>query len=310
MADSIRVQMSVETQEELKLLAEKYDCFYNKKPSLSILFGKIGKKELTIQPVESVTSPIPINNFIDSNFDLLILTMNCPFDVNGIVAKVTEKIADKEGNVFRINSLHESKNLGVLKLHLSLGKHEQENLAKMLDSIYSLTLNDINDFNTPEKMIAANNLLLKYHQTSSKENTTKAESNIEKELLDRNIIIDMSCIFGIEIISNNKTGTLKVVTSKIASNKALISSIVQNFNNATNEDILKVFLEIKISYDRLNQSSQEDRFNKISNEIGKIEKIINELESNIDGVSIKKVRRLNIYDLDALKNFRVPASKD
>ena len=46
---SVRVQMSVETEKELKLLAEKYNCFYNEEPSLSMLFTEIGKKELTIR---------------------------------------------------------------------------------------------------------------------------------------------------------------------------------------------------------------------------------------------------------------------
>ncbi len=314
MSKSVRVQMSEETQKKLENLAENYDCIYNGKPSLSLLFSKIGKEELIIQPKELEIRSVNLSDPIVPKLDLLILTMNCPFNVNGIVAKVTEKIAEKEGNIFRINARHESDNLGILKLHLSLGKYEQKNLAKMLTSIYNITLEDIDKFNYFENLRAADDLL-RQHQASSITNIEKA-TDVIREVLHRNVIINTSCIFGIEVTSKNKAGTLKKITEKIATNKILISSIVQNFNNLKEEDIVKVFLEIKIPENQLNLLSllnkkkqpkkdiekvkktiEEEQSKKINDEISKIQKIINELESDIN----LKVRRLNIYDLDALK---------
>jgi predicted regulator of amino acid metabolism with ACT domain len=312
---SVRVQMSIETEKELKLLAEKYDCFYNEDLSLSMLFAKIGRKELTIQPQELLIKPIGFDNYVDSDLDLLILTMNCPFNVNGIVARVTEKIAEKEGNIFRINARHQSNNLGVLKLHLSLGKYEQENLVKMLDSIYNITLEDIRKFNYYEKLIAADDLL-RQHQLSNTTNIEKATDAI-REVLHRNVIINISCIFGIRVTSINKPGTLRKITEKIAVNKVLVSSIVQNFDNQNQKDVVRIFLEIKIPENQLNllnllskekqskkniekvkKTIKEEQYKKINDEIGKIQKIMNELESDKE----LKVERLNIYDLDALKH--------
>lgn len=288
--ESVRVQMSVETKKELKLLAEKYDCFYNEEASLSMLFAKVGRKELTIQPQELTIKPVSFNNYIDSNLDLLVLTMHCPFDVNGIAAKVTEKITINQGNIFRINAKQIRNNLGILKIHLSLGKYDEfkEDLINLLVDINKITLSDIKKYNNSDKL-----------QDTYKFLINKRDNIKDIKIDEQKIILDVSCIFGIEIVSKNKSGTLNFITDKIASNQVLISSIVQNFDDTKEEDIVKVFLEIKITDKQL---SEEQQRKEITNEIGKIQTIIQKLKFDTDGINIIEVNPLSIKALDALKN--------
>ncbi|MDJ0662861.1 MAG: hypothetical protein QNJ42_25740 [Crocosphaera sp.] len=280
MAESIRVQMSLETKKELERLAKIYNCFYKEKPSFSKLLSKIGSKELAIKPINYGNK--------QDNLPLLILSIICPFDVNGIVAKITEIIADNQGNIFAINAKHEANNLGILKIYLSLEKYEQKRLAKLLTSIYNLNLQSIQDFNNFEKLRDTNDFL-KIHSKQNQRVAIKNEEDAIQEIYKQKFVLNISCTFGIEIIVKNKSGILKFITEKIARNKFLISSLIQNFDKIKKEDIIKIFLEIKIP---------ENKSNKITDEIIKIEEITEDLQSNKDRNCVIKVRRLDIDDID------------
>lgn len=338
MAESIRVQMSIETQEKLKLLAEEYNCFYNKKPSLSMLFAKIGTEEFTIQPKKSTNKLVDSNSEdINLNSDLLILKMNYPPNINGIIHIITGTIANNFGNIFRISIKEEIgknvkeridnlgflkiDNLGFLKIHLSIEKHEQKNLSKLLNKIHRIKLAEIEEFNNNKDFIDAGHLLANLPE-SNKSTETEEEIDLMEKYRQQEMIINMSCIFGIEIIAGNTKNLLQHITKKIAMSKISVLSVIQNYNKFKKENVIKLFLEIKIPK---NPSS------KIDNEIGKIRDIIDYFQSgkqvmifafslliqrgifrlaslllqedpNIDDYNIVKIRRLSIDDLDILKN--------
>ncbi len=275
MAESVRVQMSLKTKKELEHLAKTYNCMYNNKPSISKLLEKIGQAEFTIKPTEL--------NYKDYNLPLLLLTMTSPFNLNGIVAKVTRKIAKHQGNIFKIEAHQKKENLGLLKIYLSL-ENDKSDLSILLNEIHSIKFGEIKNINEPYQLIGAYTLLVNSKRIPEYRGTTE---EIIEDLMDKRIIIDISCSFGIEIKARNKGGTLAFITEEIANRKILISSVGLKYNQQKKEDIISLFLEVKI-----------DKYNDIFREITKIQEVINFFESKIGKNGILELQRLGIEYLN------------
>lgn len=288
MTKSIRVQMSTETEEKLLNLAKQYKCFYNKNPSLSLLFAKIGKEELTIIPHKSIATSNTFNTN-ESNLDLIILSMNCPFCVNGIVAKVTEKIAKQGGNIFKIDARHEHNNIGILKVYFSLGINEQKNIDNLMSDISSLKLKDIYGFNNEDSWNKASQVLPSENKTRIENNQTILIEEKNKE--EYKFFFNISYSFGLEIELDNRGGLLQIITRKIAREKILISFVKQDFSFIDNIDIIKLLLEIKYKEDR----------NNFRNKYLEIKKIINHYQFSKDKYININIRRLNTQDINDLE---------
>jgi uncharacterized protein with ACT and thioredoxin-like domain len=235
--------MSAATENELKLLAEQYNCIYDGKPSISRLLAEIGNKNLAIQPSQKEEDRLDSHSPLDSNSWWLVLTMETPFYINGIVATVTQKIADAQGNIFKADAKQKKDNLGILKIYLSVSENR---IVDLLDNLYEIQFEDINEFNNSEQFGKAYELLLSLNKMPKLEPMANENVNekIKTNLSKQRVILSIECNFGIELIAKNKRGTLAEITNKIASNGIMISSVQQKFNIIQEKDIFEFFLEV------------------------------------------------------------------
>jgi hypothetical protein len=235
MAESIRVQMSKETIDELTHLSEVHGCTYNGKPSFSKLLNKIGEKKLSVKSTELEVK--------EEKNPLLLISMDTPHNLTGIVATIVREIDRCNGKIIRAEVKLKRKNLGNLKICLSLpSKWENGFISKLVNSV-NIDFRSLKDFgNSASQKLEAYSLLVEEGKTKS------LEGDIIGKLDDSdiNIIINLSLIFGLRLIVDPKSKAIIYFTKEVAKKGVLISSIKQDFSHDQKKEAIDFFLEIKI----------------------------------------------------------------
>jgi hypothetical protein len=269
---SIRVQMSTETLSELNKLALKYACTYNNEPSLSRLLGQIGDGHLTIEPGT-------VSKELNTTTPLVLLTLKAPSNLNGIVATVSRKIADAHGKIFQIATVPFNDDLGLLKISLSLDaknfSQEIKKLKTLISKLRSIKFADIERFNQPDRLMQAYNLMQNFGKSATTNVSMSQYFNMQSP------IGDITYSFGMRINACSGIETIASITDLVASKQIFVSKIEHDFDFQQNEDIVNLFLEVRLS-DRI------DRFEDEMENISRLDELIYNLET------VKEVERLGI----------------
>jgi hypothetical protein len=250
MAESIRVQMSQETIDELTHLSETYKCTYNGSPSFSKLLAKVGNKELTIQSTKLDRQ--------EYQTPLILINIDSPYNITGIVAKIIERINSCHGEVIISETKLKTENLGNLKFYLSMP--EEWKIDFLIELINAININfyDLNEFNNSDsKMLDAYQLLLELKKV------LEIKGDILEGIKELKVLINISLIFGFRIIANFRNNQVTDITKEIAKQGILISSVQLSYNHDQQESIMEFILELKFENFNKNEFNEIKAINNI-----------------------------------------------
>lgn len=278
-----RVTLNKSDELALKKIAEKHGCIYNKKLSISRLLYEIasGRLEITSKQSSAIKSKYPNEPLIELDIEVLS-------NLNGILAEITRKISDFNGNIYRAEAVENSINSHI-KIDLSVPK--SESLKILAKSLCDITIEKVIHFNTKDKL---ENLLKaldesqysRYKATKGSKKNTKIEDYINSQnadYLNEKIVKSVVIIVGLQILLDNKPGIFTLVAQKIAKEKVSISSINMDYLPDKNQNLVNLCLGFGPIIDQ------------VFEEIGNMESFIRRLKT-IDGV--RSVKQLGVDNVD------------
>jgi predicted regulator of amino acid metabolism with ACT domain len=250
MAESIRVQMSQETIDELTHLSEIYKCTYNGNPSFSKLLAKVGSKELSIQSTKL--------NRQEYQTPLILINIDSPYNITGIVAKIIERVNLCHGEVIISETKLKTENLGNLKFYLSMPEEWRTDFLIKLINAININFYDLNEFNNSDsKMLDAYHLLLELKKV------LEIKGDILEGIKELKVLINISLIFGFKIIASFRNNQVTDITREIAKQGILISSVQLSHNYDQQESIIEFILELKFEHFNENEFNEIKAINNI-----------------------------------------------
>ncbi|MEM9271864.1 MAG: hypothetical protein AAGA80_02710 [Cyanobacteria bacterium P01_F01_bin.143] len=248
---TFRARLSARAKRSIEKIAEQYNCTYGGKGSISDLLNKIADGHLTVK------RPTISERKISGN-SLIKLQIKAQKGIRGTIYIISKSIADCQGNILDIKETPIEGDFGIFHLLISLEKNV--NLAKLLNSLLEIKIENIQEFN--DDWILENKRIKRKFEYSSFE-----YSSFEK-FKQQNLLIDIRCILGIEINIPNKQGSLSEITKIIADEKALIDSLSQDFDSQKDNAIVRLFLLLKLET-RTETKTEVEKITKIMSEIRK-----------------------------------------
>lgn len=273
---SVRVQMSSETKLVLENLAQENGCLYGGKPHISGLLTQIADGRLVLNRAIPPQHSLP-------RAPLLKLRLWFPIGLKGTLAATVQKIADFGGNIFKakVNSEVDKATAQIL-----LSIPESSDLSAFITALQQIKIKDIVAFNETEEILNAMNQTkkLNYNLYKEQEPDTQKKKSIQDRLvanvLNQNLLLDISCTIGLKLVAHNQVGILAKVTCEIAAQGFFVSSVKQDFDSNKSHDIIEFLLTL-----------QATPQNEMSKEIPKIYSIVKALK-NIPAIT--EVQRLGI----------------
>jgi uncharacterized protein with ACT and thioredoxin-like domain len=243
-----RVKISERANRVLEEIAKQYGCTYNKKLSISGLLSQIAEGRLKVIRSELTVAP---------SVPLIELDIEVHSNLNGTLAEIAKKIADSKANIYRVKAVETSKNS---KIKILLFVPESCSLAKLVKSLYGITVGDVLDFNEEENL---DNLLevIDFDYSRIYKRAKKKGTNVKiRELFEETIeykteklITNITCTIGFQFIIDNEPGTLDALTHKIAEKRISINSISIDFNANENTNLVNMCLGFCPSTDEVSQ---------------------------------------------------------
>lgn len=235
-----RVRISDRANQVLEQIAKQYGCTYNKKLSISGLLSQIAEGRLkVIRPELSIHKPIA------PSVPLIELDIEVHSNLNGTLAKIAKIIALYQANIYKAKAVENNKNS---KIKILLSLPENCSLAKLIKSLYEITVGDILDFNEEENLEKLLEVIDFEYSRIYKRGGKKGTSEIRKlfenntEYKTEKLITNITCTIGFQFIIDNKPGTLDKLTHKIAEKRISINSISIDFNANEDTNLVNMYL--------------------------------------------------------------------
>lgn len=267
---SMRIVLPPQNRIKLEQYARNFGCTHVKNRGVSQLLNKIAEGEIVLNRPSGFESAKSIRESgLSAKNPIVELIVNFPCDLNGSIAKLSEKIAKSKGNIYAINA-HEN----IEHSHINFEAGTRSN--KLYEELKQIKFSEVIAYNPDDKI---KDFIRRTVGITDEEYQNSAIRHFKIGLCKNRPIIDsirlMVC-FRIE--TENKPSTLANISKNIAKRKITIRSVYQNINYDNDTG----YIDLTIILDPIEGTSEDS--NSIYDEVEKIQRSI----KNIENVTVVK----------------------
>lgn len=248
-----RVKISDQTERTLLQLAEKYNCIYNGRLSISKLLSQIAEGHLKI----SKTEPTVVK-YKSFSVPLIELEIEILSNLNGTLAEIAKRIADAQGNIYRARAIENIKNTNI-KIELSIPKNSS--LIQLIKSLYEIKIRDVIKFNDGRNLEILMEVIdpeqkRRYKRFKKSNSNVKIEDFFNSSVIDyqdERLVKNVICTSSFQIVIDNQPGTLNKLTHKIAEKHISICSIDIDVSPSEDKNLVSLSLGFIPTLDDISQ---------------------------------------------------------